>query len=217
MSPLDFRTCIEHNLGVHHTSNVSVAYFFFKDDHPDTRSFGQALRDIAYQISQNDPAYAKYIALTCESAQEVQSIQSIWRTMFANYFLKGNSVESSVYLILDGMDESYAASREQFLELTKDLQEANDARIQIVMLGRPQLIEEFEMVADMAQVPTIYITTLNNSDDIVTYIQNSIKKSASLKRAPKALQAEIVEKLSSGAQGMVSIERYSLSWYYCKC
>jgi hypothetical protein len=128
--------------------------------------------------------------------------------MFTGYFLKDTNVESSIYLVFDGMDESYTDSREQFLELTKDLQDADDARIQIAMLGRPQLTEEFELVADMAQVPTIYVTALNNSDDIVSYIQNSIKKSASLKRAPKSLQAEIVEKLSHGAQGMVSIDPY---------
>jgi hypothetical protein len=201
---------------VHHISNVSVAYFFFKDDDPETRSFNQALRDNAYQISQNDSAYAKYVALTCDSAKELRSLRSIWRRLFTNYFLKKDNVESSVYLVLDGMDESYADSRKEFLELTKDLQEASDSRIQIVMLGRPQLIEEFETAADMAQVPTIYITALNNSDDIVTYILSSIKKSASLKRAPKSLQAEIVKKLSSGAQGMVSIEPCNLPRYYCK-
>jgi hypothetical protein len=195
---------------VHHTSNVSVSYFFFKDDNPETRSFNQALRDIAYQISQNDPAYAKYVALTCDSAKELRSLRIIWRTLFTNYFLKNDNVESSVYLVLDGMDESYADSREEFYELTKDLQEASDSRIHIVMLGRPQLIEEFEMAADMAQVPTIYITALNNSDDIVTYILSSIKKSASLRRAPKSLQAEIIEKLSSGAQGMVGTEPSNL-------
>jgi hypothetical protein len=206
-----FRTYTKHEPGVHHTSNVSVAFFFFKDNDPETRSFEQALKDAAYQISQNDPAYAKYIALTCDSAQEVQSLQSIWRTMFANYFLKENNAEGSVYLVLDGIDESLPESRKQFLELTKDLQEARDARIQIAMLGRPQLIEEFEEVADMGRVPTIYVTALNNSEDIVTYIQNSIRKSASLKRAPKSLQAEIVEKLSSGAQGMVSRDSYTVS------
>jgi hypothetical protein len=193
---------------------VSVAFFFFKDNDPETRSFEQALKNAAYQISQNDPAYAKHIASTCDSAQEVQSLQSIWRTMFTNYFLKDNNAEGSVYLVLDGIDESLPESRKQFLELTKDLQEARDARIQIVMLGRPQLIEELEEIAEMGRVPTIYVTALNNSEDIVTYIQNSIRKSASLKRAPKSLQAEIVEKLSSGAQGMVSRDSYIVS---CHC
>jgi hypothetical protein len=190
-------------LGVHHTSNVSVAYFFFKDDQPGTRSFDQALRDIAYQISQNDPTFEKYIAATCDSAQDAQSLHSIWRTLFTGYFLKNTNTESCVFIVLDGMDESYVDSREQFLGLTKDLQDASDARIQIAMLGRPQLAEEFEMAADMAQVPTIYVSVLNNSDDIVTYIMNSIKKSTYLKRAPESFQAEIVEKLSRGAQGMV--------------
>jgi hypothetical protein len=160
---------------------------------------------MAYQISQNDPAYMKYIVSACAEAQDVISLYSVWRTMFVNYFLKDNDVDSNIYLLFDGMDESRAESRKQFLELTKDLREASGARLHIIMLGRPQLIEEFETVAEMEQVPTIYVTSLNNSNDIVHYIESSIKKSAFLKRAPKALQAEIVEKLSSGAQGMVCI------------
>jgi hypothetical protein len=129
----------------------------------------------------------------------------VWRTLFRNYFTGANEANSNVYLLFDGIDESFVESRTQFLELTKDLRDASGARIHIVMLGRPHMIEEFEMVAEMTQVPTIYVTALNNSNDIVHYIESSIKKSAFLKRAPKTLQAEIVEKLSSGAQGMVCI------------
>jgi hypothetical protein len=192
---------------VHDTSNVSVGYFFFRDDNPETRSFDQALRDMAYQISQNDPAYAKYIASACAEAKDISSLQSVWRTLFRNYFTQASETDSSVYLLFDGMDESFVKSRTQFLELTKDLCGASGMRIHIVMLGRPHLIEEFEMVAEMTQVPTIYVTALNNSNDIVHYIESSIKKSAFLKRAPKTLQAEIVEKLSNGAQGMVRVYR----------
>jgi hypothetical protein len=41
------------------------------------------------------------------------------------------------------------------------------------------------------------------SEDVVVYIENSIKKAAPLRRAPKTLQTEIVGKLCSGAQGML--------------
>jgi hypothetical protein len=198
---------------VHDTSNVSVGYFFFRDDNPETRSFDQALRDMAYQISQNDPAYAKYIASACAEAKDISSLQSVWRTLFRNYFTEASETNSSVYLLFDGMDESFVKSRTQFLELTKDLCDASGMRIHIVMLGRSHLIEEFEMVAEMTQVPTIYVTALNNSNDIVHYIESSIKKSAFLKRAPKTLQAEIVEKLSNGAQGMVRV--YCILFLLC--
>jgi hypothetical protein len=200
---------------VHHPSCVSVGWFFFKDDNPDTRTFTQALRDIAYQVSQNDPVYEKYIAAMCSSGEEIKSLHSIWRTLFVKYFLQKEHVDSSVYIVLDGLDESYAECREQFLELTKDLQQAGKGRIQLVMLGRPHLIEEIEMAADMPRIPTIHITAANNSEDIVSYIENSIQRSAALRRAPKALQNEVVNKLSSGAQGMVSA--FGLGFTILKC
>jgi hypothetical protein len=113
----------QHPQGVQHPSHVSVGYFFFKDDNPKTRSFHQALRDLAYQISQNDPVYAKYVAANCDSPEDINTLQSAWRNLFINFFVKKKDVGSSVYLIIDGVDEAYDAERQAFLDLVKDVNE----------------------------------------------------------------------------------------------
>lgn len=69
------------------------------------------------------------------------------------------------------------------------------------MVGRPQL-SDFISEALGADVPTIHVTSDKNSADIVHYIKKSIQKSILLKRVSAKLRAEIVEKLSVGAQGM---------------
>lgn len=110
-----------HLQGVQHHSHVSVGYFFFKDDNPKTRSFHQALRDLAYQISQNDSVYAKYVASTCDSSEDIGTLQSAWRHLFVNFFVKNKDVSGSVYLIIDGVDEADTADRQPFLDLIKDI------------------------------------------------------------------------------------------------
>lgn len=113
-----------HPQGVNHPSHTSIGYFFFKDSDPQTRSFHQALRDLAYQIYQNDPLYAKYIDTRCQSPENIKTIRSAWRTLFTDYFAKENAVDSSVYIVIDGVDEAFEAERLVFLELLSDLRQA---------------------------------------------------------------------------------------------
>jgi outer membrane murein-binding lipoprotein Lpp len=105
-------------------SQTSVAYFFFKDSDPQTRSIHQALRDVAYQIYQNDQTYAQYLHYYCQSADDIKTIQSAWRVLFQNFFLNNDSVRDSVYVVLDGLDEASEEDRRAFSELLSDLSNA---------------------------------------------------------------------------------------------
>ncbi|KAB8078648.1 hypothetical protein BDV29DRAFT_165951 [Aspergillus leporis] len=187
--------------GVQHPSHVSVAYFFFKDDNPNTRSFHQALRDLAYQISKNDPAYVKYLATVADYSR-ISTLESAWRVLFVEFFLNKSPVSSTVYILFDGVDEAFDEERQSFLQLAKDLYDAPEGgRLQLAFVGRPhvsdQLVEALE-----TNVPTIYVTTQKNSGDIDRYIKTSIQKSVILRRVSATLRREIAEKLSTGAEGM---------------
>ncbi|KAL4952200.1 NACHT and TPR domain protein [Aspergillus filifer] len=172
--------------------SVSVGYFFFKDDNPDTRSFHQA----------NDPVYQKHLA-TVEEYERVSTLQSAWRLLFLDYFVNKPNVESSVYILLDALDEALDEERKIFLSLAKDLysRDSGTSRLQLAVVGRPhisdQLFEGLEV-----EVPTIHVTTQKNHNDIDSYIHASIRKSVILKRASAKLRQEIVDTLSSRAEGM---------------
>ncbi|OAL71045.1 hypothetical protein A7D00_4707 [Trichophyton violaceum] len=188
---------------VHHSSRVSVGYFFFKDDNPKTRSIHQALRDMAYQISQNDPVYAKYIVTSALTSEDVSTIESAWRMLFVNFFVKKSNIASSVYLLLDGVDEAFDAEIQPFFDLVKDINEVTDnPRIQLAIVGRPQLGDLISESLEVDEVPTIYITENKNSTDIICFIENNIRKSNILKRVSGRLRSEIIKKLSDRAQGM---------------
>jgi hypothetical protein len=103
--------------GVQHPSHISVGYFFFKDDNPKTRSFPQALRDLAYQICQNDPMYEKYVATRCGSLEDISNLESAWEILFAEFFVRNEDTDSIVFLVIDAIDESYHQELQEFLGL----------------------------------------------------------------------------------------------------
>ncbi|KAK2736232.1 hypothetical protein FQN57_000830 [Myotisia sp. PD_48] len=191
----------QHPQGVQHPSHTSVGYFFFKDDNPKTRSFHLALRDLAYQISQNDPLYAKYLTTNCTSPDDVATLSSAWRHLFIDFYAKSAGSDSSVFLVFDGVDEAFDEGRQEFFSLLQDINSGDNSRIRITLVGRPQLGDSISEALE-ADIPTIHVTSEKNSPDIVRYIESSIRKSNTLKRASAKLRSEIIEKLSAGAQGM---------------
>lgn len=188
--------------GVQDPTHISIGYFFFKEDNPDTRSFHQALRDLAFQISQNDPAYQKYL-LGIEDYESISDLDNAWTKLFGDFFLRRENTDSSVYILFDAVDEALDSERSAFLGLAKDVLDAPpEARhLQLAVVGRPQLAEQ--LVESLGvEIPTIHVTSEKNTTDIDQYIKTSIKKSPVLRRLPAALRTEVAEKLLSGADGM---------------
>jgi tetratricopeptide (TPR) repeat protein len=196
----------QHPQGVQHTSHTSIGYFFFKNNDPRTRSFQQALKDLAYQISLNDPIYAKHIGSNIQSTSEIETVESAWRRLFRDYFIEKEGQDSKAYLVLDGVDEALDSERAKFLKLLVDLQEARSSNsrgssIHLVMVGQPQIIHDIEEILG-GSGPTIHVNYRKNSEDIIDYVKASIKKSKKLSATKKDLQEEVVETLAKRAEGM---------------
>ncbi|KAL4879221.1 tetratricopeptide repeat domain protein [Aspergillus karnatakaensis] len=185
---------------VQHPSHVAVAYFFFKDDDLRTRSLHQALCDISFKIAQNDLVYSKHIVSSVDSRDEIATISSLWQKLYVEFFIDNDTLDTTVYLVLDALDEAFPEDRLELCELLCDLQQGG--RLQFLILGRPHISAEVEELVESLAAPTIYVSALNNSDDIVRYIQARISKSASLRRASPQLRSEIVHTLAINAQGM---------------
>ncbi|KAJ5598042.1 NACHT and TPR domain protein [Penicillium hordei] len=185
--------------GLQRNPLVSIGYFFFKDDKPQTRSCHQALRDLAFQISKNEPGYRNYLR-SIEEYEQISTLESAWRLLFVEYFLKKPNIESTVYLLLDAVDETLDEERGIFIDLAKQLYSSQSC-LQLAIVGRPyisdQLLEGLE-----AKVPTIHVTKQKNSGDITRYIHSSIRRSLVLRRVSTNLRNEIIDKLSAGAEGM---------------
>jgi tetratricopeptide (TPR) repeat protein len=205
--------------GVRNSMRVSVGYFFFKDTDLKTQSFHQALCDMAHQICQNDPVYAKHISTTCRSPSEIETVTSAWRKLMVDFFIKDRSDDSHVYIVLDGIDEATNAERDEFLMFLKDLQppsEETQSRIHMVLVGRPHLLDQITEALDGDSVPTIHVSGEKTSPDIEQYINASIFKSPILRALKPDLKSQIVTRLSDGAQGMFIWVDFMLQELYKK-
>ncbi|CAI7663781.1 unnamed protein product [Penicillium pancosmium] len=185
--------------GIRRDPLVSIGYFFFRGDNPQTRSFHQALRDLAFQLSRSDPEYQKYLT-TIEEYEQISTLESAWRLLFVEYFLKKPDIKRTTYILLDGVDETLDEERTAFIDLARDLYD-NQSCLQLAIVGQPylsdQLLEGLEV-----KVPTIHVTKQKNSGDITQYIHVSIKKSLVLRKVSAKLRNEIIDILSAGAEGM---------------
>ena len=190
--------------------NVSVAYFFCKDDVPELRKFDNALRTMSYQICKNNPAYAHYISSSCSEAGELDT-ETIWYKLFSEYFKGpprysdyGPVSPGTVYLVLDGLDETDTKDRRSFLKtLGRWIKhEHHGTRLQLLFLGRPELTPELEssLGKNMQSIP---VTAQKNSEDIERFIKESIDDGRlSEARIPERHQQAFVERFSKRADGM---------------
>jgi hypothetical protein len=193
-----------HPQRVQASSRISIAYYFCKDYDPELRSFNKALRTLAFQICQNDPIFAKYVAGVCKFPEDIRTTESLWQKLFVEFY-SGQDVQSMVYIVIDGMDEAFEQERSGFLELLKSLQQGiadgQKTRVQILMVGRPELSYDIENVLE-GNLPTISVNAVKNSADIEQYVTTKVSKERNLRRISKALHDEIVSELTKRADGM---------------
>ena len=155
-------------------------------------------------ICQSDEAYAKHILATCDTPEDISSLYKVWQKLFISFFGDDETTQPSkrkIFIVLDGLDEAFKEERTEFLELARDISQLS--RLQLVMFGRLEVMDDIERYLDMPDVPTIHVTAESNSQDIRRYIRSTISKSVYLKKSSKLLLNEIISELSKNAQGMV--------------
>lgn len=152
--------------------HFSVAYFFFREDKPETQSFHQAARDIAYQLTRVDPGYAKHLAANSHYSEvDIASVSLAWNRLIFDYWLD-TEVKTTTYIVLDGIDESLLQDREIFFELLTRVEEAGmESKLRIAILGRPQVLSQMIDDAGLEKPPTIYVDSTKNAADIAQYVQ----------------------------------------------
>ena len=120
-------------------------------------------------------------------------------------FFRSNKSHSIAYLLFDGVDEVLEPERAALLELLKDFQDEDNAqgklRLQVLMLGRPELNYDMDQVLDQA-VPMITVSSQKTSADISTYVVTKVSRDRNLRHLPEDFRKEIVQSLTRGADGM---------------
>ena len=191
---------------------TAVAYFFCKSDVPELCTFENVLRTMSFQICTRMPAFADHVASACPDPAELDA-ETLWLRLFNDFFEDppghaGYAPVSAgvVYLVFDGLDEvTEAKQRRSFLKtlgLSLKRNEECGKRIQILMLGRPELTPEIES-ALRKNLLTISVSAQKNSADIEKYIRETVDDGRlSDTNIPEKHRQEFVRKISERAEGM---------------
>lgn len=194
---------------------TSVAFFYIKEDDSQLRSLITILKSIALQIAKNDQTFRSHAVKACNSPDDLLTTTQTWQKLFIDYFTSTRN-DSCVYIAIDGLDEASREERETLLGLLVDLFDAPPGRmvprIQVLLVGRPELQNDMQMAWDDRTIRTgkkfIEVSAKKNSGDISEYITQEVAKLRILKSKAlprddrSALRMEIVEKLKTNANGM---------------
>ncbi|KAM5341827.1 hypothetical protein ACJ41O_014858 [Fusarium nematophilum] len=194
-----------------------LAYFYFRDNNPETRSVLQALRDVAYQLSEGDPFYAKQLLKSLRSIDEIRTIPSAYRKLLVQPF-EEDERPKTLYIFLDGIDEAHQSEIEELLgQLGSDDRSERPTRckLQVALIGRTYLTETVTYSLDPLGQGSKVITTLNvtpdrNASDVKSYIEESVWRLRSLRGSPAQLKEQVIDAMVRQADGLFILAKFML-------
>lgn len=198
-----------------------LGYFFFRANNPETRSVLQAMKDVAYQLSESDAFYAQQLLKNLHTAEDIKTIPSAFRKLFVEPFEDGdkgkegvkdsNNAVTGLYIILDGIDEADPEEVEQVLEQfagrEQDTPKARNYRIQLAVTGRSYLTETVTFGLDpeargSSVLTSLYITPERSARDVHSFIVDSINSSRNLSRSSPEFKKEVILAMEKQAGGL---------------
>lgn len=197
------------------TSLHSLAYFFFRENNPETRSVNQALRDIAYQLSEDDAFYGNELLRKLGSRDDIKTIPSASRALL-NTPCTADTRTRSIYLLLDGVDEAEQSEMEELLDLLSESPSRyRSTRIQVALVGRNVMSETISLFLDEdgtgESMRTIHITPENIAPDVRAYIIDELRRSRVLRRSSPQFKEEVAQRMIKQVDGLFILARFMVS------
>ncbi|KAF4982107.1 hypothetical protein FZEAL_2213 [Fusarium zealandicum] len=195
-----------------------LAYFYFRDNNPETRSVLQALRDVAYQLSESDAFYAKQLLKTLHSTDEIRTVPSAFRKLLVQPFQEDKR-EKTLYIFFDGIDEADSVEVEELLnQLGSDDESVKrpvHCKVQVALVGRAYMTEAVTYSLDPDSRGGQVLTTLNvtpdrNAEDVRSYIEESVWRLRNLRNADAELKDKIVDVMVKQAAGLFILAKFML-------
>ncbi|KAK5993054.1 hypothetical protein PT974_06482 [Cladobotryum mycophilum] len=195
-----------------------IAYFFFRDTDPETRSVLQALRDIAYQLTETDAYYAEKLMRQLHSTDDIKTVASAFRRLFIQPFADDKR-EKTVYIFLDGIDEANQGEVEELLSLLAPEEDgplpAPEQKIQFALIGRSYLTETVASALDPnghGQVfTTILVTPDRSENDVAAFIKDGVRRSRILSRSTDRFKKDVVEAMKKQVDGLFILAKFMLT------
>ncbi|CAF3523322.1 unnamed protein product [Fusarium graminearum] len=195
-----------------------LAYFYFRDNNPETRSVLQALRDVAYQLSESDPFYAKQLLKGVQNIDEIRTIPSAYRKLFVQPFQE-EAQPKTIYIFLDGIDEADSEGVQELLEQLGSSDESvrrpKHVTIQVALIGRTYMTETVTYTLDPDNrgsqvITTLHVTPDRNAEDVKLYIEDSVWHLRNLSRTPPDFRQKIIDAMIKQADGLFILAKFMI-------
>ncbi|ROT37793.1 NACHT and TPR domain-containing protein [Sodiomyces alkalinus F11] len=198
-------------------ANHMLGYVFFRHTDPETRSVVQALRDVAYQLSEIDVFYGKQLLRALHSSDDIKTVASAFRRILVEPCI-GDKWKRHIYVILDGLDEADPAELTEFLSLLDTLhkQSPGGTRVQVALIGRNAISDIVlpPLQNDSTggqQLRTLHVTPDRNGHDVVAYIVAGVNEAHNLRGLSPELKMEIVRVMAKQVDGLFILAKFMLS------
>lgn len=188
-----------------HPIRISIAYFYINANDPNLSSMDIVLKIIAYQIARNDVVYRNYAVNLCRNPDSLISTRDIWTKLFIDFFSNEKYLESSAFVVVDGLDRAPKIEQAIFLEQLASLEQRQTSRprLQFALLGDENLRGDNWSLNRRLPIEIAKVNTI----DIIKHVKASVKRIKILRRGrlPDKERAEfqndICQKLTAGANG----------------
>ncbi|KAL0940112.1 nacht and tpr domain protein [Colletotrichum truncatum] len=194
-----------------------IGYFFFRQNNPESRSMIQALRDMAYQISEQDVFYGKQLIREVSTSDEIKTVSSAFRKLLVEPCVL-DKWKRHIYVLMDGLDEADPREVKEFLAMLDDLnqQSAEGTRVQVALIGRPSLSDDIlDYLGNDStggqQLRTIHVTPDRNSSDIVSYIVEGVNSARVLRGSTEDFKQGVIEAMVKQVDGLFILAKFMLA------
>ena len=185
------------------------------------------LRTLAWEMTQKDKAYEKWLASRMPSDKDPETIdgilnQQLWLRLFENEYF-ASLQKTSAFLVIDGVDTISDSCRQNLMEIlgafsAKRTDLSDDfsgdraaastntrwaSKLKILILGQSELDDEILAHFESDRVRHICVTEKENRKDVEKYILTSLSQSNKLKKLLKddRFREETITKLANTSQG----------------
>ncbi|OHE98612.1 NACHT and TPR domain-containing protein [Colletotrichum orchidophilum] len=194
-------------------ANSMLGYVFVRQNIPESRSMIRALKDMAYQISEQDVFYGKQLVQSISSSDEIKTVSSAFRKLLVEP-CKPDKWKRHIYLLVDGLDEAEPREVREFLSLLKALksQRATGTRVQVALVGRNTLTDDVqEAIGDDTIGRSLHVIPERNGADIVSYITEGVNRARILRRSPRKEKEDIIDAMIKQVDGLFVLAKFMLT------
>lgn len=200
------------NWGSENLSNIG--FFFFRDNNPETRSVLQALRDIAYQLSENDAFYAKQLTQTLHSSEDIKTVASAYRRLFVEPS-EQDSRGRAMHIFLDGIDEADQDDIKVLLSQLAPEEGQLETNVKVALIGRSYLTETVSISLDPASqghiFNTVHVTPERNTHDVSAFIAQGVSRSRILRGTDAEFKSAVIASMEKQVDGLFILAKFMLA------